>query len=179
MSKLFVHDGVDFTSQEVKRIFYHDGVDFSKEVNRVWVHDGQQWTQIFPGEGDVDLPPGDYLLGPTSQFLGTPTGFSDYDTTPFRGRITEIRARVSWRPNAICIPGLVFGTSGRPNGNFYRNITSDASWCGRSIDHRIDSFDATSITDFNNGAATGFSYSTAGLNIGNAWSNVALNLKIV
>ena len=178
MSRLLAHDGAGF-NVEANRILAHDGAGFNVNVPRAWVHTGTEWEQIFPGSGTEPIPPGTHILAPTSQFLGTPTGFSDYDTNGYRGRITEIRARVSWRPNAICIPGLVFGTSGRPNGNFYRNITSDASWCGRSIDHRIDSFDATSITDFNNGAATGFSYSTAGLNIGNAWSNVALNLKIV
>jgi len=178
MSRLFAHGGASFNT-EVNRIFYHDGNDFSNEVNRVWAHDGAQWTQIFPGDGNQELPSGTYILGPTSQFLGTPNGYSEYDTVPYRGRITEIRARVSWRPQTFCTAGLIFGTSGRPNGNFYRNITSDASWCGRTIDHRIDSFDATSIDDFNNGAAIGFSYSTSGLDIGAAWSNVSLNIVIV
>lgn len=135
-----------------------------------------QWRDISGGGG---LPAGTYYLSPSSQSLGVGSGFSEYNTIEYRGRITEIRARVSWRTQSFCIAGLVFGVSGRPNGNFYRNITSDGTWCGRTIDHRIDTFDATSLTDFNSGAAIGFSYSASGLDIGNAWSNVQLGLTIV
>ncbi len=177
MSKLFVHDGVDFTSEEVNRIFYHDGVDFSKEVNRVWAHDGTEWMEIFPGDQVEPLPPGQYILSPVSQDLTGTSGFSDYVTTAFRGRITEIRARCSWVPQIICVQGINNGVSGRPNGNFYRNIVNDGSFCGRTIDHRIDSFDASSLTDFNSGAATGFSYNTIGA-LENTWSTVRLNLTI-
>ncbi len=123
--------------------------------------------------------PGTYFLAPISQSLTGGSGFSDYNTTEYRGNITEIRARVTWKPQAICVAGLDFQVSGRPNGNFYRTITSDGTFCGRTIDHRIDTFDATSLTDFNNGDATGFSYSTAGLELGNGWSNVQLGLTIV
>ncbi len=146
----------------------------------MWGKVNGAWFQVYPGEGiPPDLPAGTYILSPTSQFLGTPNGFSEYDTELYRGRITEIRARVWWRPQAFCIAGLDFNTSGRPNGNFYRAITNDGTFCGRTIDHRIDSFDPSSINDFNSGDAIGFTYTTAGLDIGNAWSNVQLNLTIV
>lgn len=177
MSKLFVHDGANFDT-EVNRIFYHDGVDFSKQVNRVWVNDGAQWSQIFPGEGDTDLPPGDYVLGATSLSIPTSTtgGLAEFNTVPYRGRINAVRMRISWRS----IPsGQGISVSGRPNGNFYRTITSDSTWSNRTIDHRIDTFDATSITDFNTGAAIGFSFSNTGnLILSTMMTNVQLRLTI-
>ena len=160
---------------------WHEAETYVKVFGQ-W-HEAQTFVKVFGrwrNEGETPpLTPGIYILQPASQFLGVGSGYSQYDTSDYRGRITEIRARVSWRQQTFCIPGLNFGTSGRPNGNFYRNIVSADDFCGRTIDHRIDTFDPTSLTDFNSGAAFGFNYNTSGLDIGNAWSNVALNLTIV
>ena len=184
MSRLFAHNGVDFATEEVNRIFYHDGVNFSKPVNRVWTHDGAQWVQIFPGEGSSELPAGAYVIGATSQSLGTSSGFAEFDTVPYRGRITEIACRVSWKVYSFTVD-FTMGVSGRPIGNFYRNIANNnREWDGRTIDHRIDTFDASSLTDFNTGAAIGFTYSAAsspseGGGISARISNTQLELTIV
>ena len=146
------------------------------DTNAKYVKVNGQWREI--ADSNPPPSPGTYYLSATSQDLFGENGFSEYDTTEYRGSITEIRARVSWIQQITCVGGLNFATSGRPNGNFYRNITSDESFCGRTIDHRIDTFDATSLTDFNSGAAIGFTYNTAGLAIQNGWSNVQLGLTI-
>jgi hypothetical protein len=177
MSRLLAHDGAGF-NVEANRIMVHDDFGFNVEAPRAWAFDGLDWVQIYPGEGTEPPPSGTVILGPISQNLTGSSGFSDYNTSAYRGRILEIRARVSWVPQTFCIAGLVTSVEGRPNLNFYRNITSDDQWCGRTIDHRIDSFDATSLTDFNSGVATGFRYNAAGLALENMWSNVALNLTI-
>lgn len=177
MSKLFAHDGVDFASEEVNRIFYHDGVNFAKPVNRVWAHDGAQWTQIFPGEGDAGLPPGDYILGATSLSIPTSTtgGLAEFNTVPYRGRINAVRMRISWRS----IPsGSILSVRGRPVNTFYRNITLDNTWSNRTIDHRIDTFNATSLVEFNSGAAIGFNFSHNSLILSSIMTNVQLRLTI-
>lgn len=150
-------------------------------MTSVWSKVNGAWNEVWPTGGiPPDIPAGVYCLSPISQSLPlTGPGFSSYDTLAYRGRITEIRARVSWKPQTLCLPGFIYSVSGRPGGTFYRDIISDVAWCGRTIDHRIDTFNATSLTQFNDGTATGFNYNTAGLSLQNSWSNVQLCLTIV
>ena len=83
--------------------------------------------------------------------------------------------QISWRS----IPdGGDLSVSGRPNNNFYRNITGDNTWSNRTINHRIDTFDATSITDFNSGAAIGYNFSHQSLILSSLMTNVKLGLTI-
>ena len=120
-------------------------------VDAGWVKVGGVWRQWFTGI--PPLAPGTYVLPNTAG--GGGFAFVEADTTPYRGRITELRVRISY--GAVTI-GKQTGVSGRPNGNFYRNLTGDLSWVGATIRHRIDTWDATSLDDFNSGAAIGYTY---------------------
>jgi len=123
--------------------------------------------------------PGEYILGATSLSIPTSTsgGLAEFNTAEYQGFISEIRMRISWRS----IPsGQNISVSGRPTSNFYRTITSDTSWSNRTIDHRIDTFDAGSLTEFNNGSAIGFNFSNTGtLILSTMMTNVQLRLTIV
>ena len=176
MSKLLAHDGAGF-NEEANSVKVHDGAGFNVDVPRIWANDGFQWVQVWPGEGTEPLPPGDYVLPATALSIPSSNtgGLAEFDTVPYRGRINAVRMRISWRS----IPsGSNLSVSGRPNNNFYRNITLDNTWSNRTIDHRIDTFDATSITDFNSGAAIGFNFSHTNLLLSSIMTNVQLRLTI-
>lgn len=145
------------------------------DTNKKYVKVHGQWRAT-----ETSAPPpggGDYVLGATSLSIPTSTsgGLAEFNTTEYRGSIIEIRMRISWRS----IPtGSSLSVSGRPNSNFYRNITLDNTWSNRTIDHRIDTFDATSLTDFNSGAAIGFNFSHTSLILSSIMTNVQLRLTI-
>lgn len=146
------------------------------DTNAKYVKVQGQWRAI--STSNPPPGPGDYVLGPTSINIPTSTtgGYASFNTTEYQGAISEIRMRISWRS----IPqGSDLSVSGRPNNNFYRTITLDNSWSNRTIDHRIDTFDATSLTDFNSGAATGFNFSHESLILSSIMTNVQLRLTIV
>lgn len=149
-----------------------------KVVEGGWVRVNNTWKQFYPVDDETEPPdpgptPGTYILAPTSLYLGGLSGYASYDTTPYRGHITEIRARISW----LNTGAFDVSVSGRPNNNFYRSIAAD--WGGQTIDHRIDTFDSTSISDFNSGAATGFNLSKPATTPLDVWmSNVQLNLTV-
>ena len=156
------------------------GTDLFVKVGGDWKTVNDQYDKVNGIWRSTDtpavIPPGVYILSAISQDLVGTSGFSDFDTLEYQGRITEIRLRASWKGNLV--NGIDIGVTGRTSGNFYRNITTDDTWENRTIDHRIDTFDAASLTEFNNGTATGFSYSGIGA-LENTWSNVQLNLTIV
>ena len=139
-----------------------------QEADTAYVKVGGAWKVWHTGV--PPLAPGQYTLPTTAG--GGGSSFVEADTTPYRGRITEVRVLISWDQ---LISGPSISVTGRPNGNFYRNIVFDQSWSFRSIFHRIDTWDATSLTDFNNGDAIGFTY---GGSTG-AWSNTQVVLTIV
>lgn len=115
------------------------------KVGGVW----KEWYNQVP-----PLPPGQYTLPTTAG--GGSSSFVEADTTPYRGRITEIRVLISYGGSMEV--GKNTSVAGRPSANNYRSITGDASWINRSIFHRIDTWDAASITEFNDGDAIGFTY---------------------
>jgi len=176
MSGHIKHAGVwkDLTELHIK----HSGV--WKPVTEGWAKNGGTWNQWWPVESGVT--PGTYILSPSSLYLPFgPSGYAEYSTGAFLGaNITGIWARISWRV-ATGLDNEALQVSGRPNSNFYRTINNDNNeWDGRTIDHRIDTFDATSLTDFSSGAAIGFGLQHVGPsnNLENTISNVQLVLEI-
>ncbi len=155
-----------------------------KVVEEGFVRVNNAWKQFWPPEGDTVEPPptkppaGTYILAATAIWLPSDgsNGYVEFNTGDYRGWITEVYARVSWRSNLI--NGLNTGMAGRPNNRFYRNITHDTAWENRTIDHRMDTFNANVLTDFNNGAAYGFNIQANGLIISAAWSTVRLRIQI-
>ena len=132
-----------------------------RRVEEGWVRVDGAWRQFFGLEDEEEIPDkpaaGSYTLSATAQYYGSgKTGYAEFNTSAYRGYITQIRARISWKN--ITAATFDFSISGRPNGNFYRNIDNPGQYSGRTIDHRIDTFDSSSLTDFNNGNAIGFSY---------------------
>lgn len=128
------------------------------------------------------LPGGTYVLSAQSLYLpSAATGYATFNTAEYQGKtFVGLWARISWR-SATGLDNEAIATSGRPNGNFYRTINNDGNeWDGRTIDHRIDTFDASSLTDFSSGAATGFTFTDNGppKNLGASISNVQLVLQI-
>ena len=115
------------------------------------------WREVYPGSGiPPDLPPGEYTLGASSIFLDTSgVGFAEFVTDDYRGRIIEIRCILSWTNTSLV--NTTISTRGRPSNTFYRDIdNNNQEWNGRTISHRIDTFNASSLTEFNNGSAIGF-----------------------
>lgn len=121
--------------------------------------------------------PGTYILSPTSLFLGSETsGYALFDTSFYRGHISEIRARVSY--SGFSSTGFQFSWYGRPSGTYYRQ--TDVTTPNNTIDHRIDTFNASSLTQFNNGSATGFTITKPAGTLISTWiTYVRLNLTIV
>lgn len=122
-----------------------------KAVDTAYVKVAGAWDVAFSGV--PPLAPGTYVLPTTAG--GGGFAFVEADTTPYRGRITAVVVRISYGSPVV---GIVTSVTGRPNGNFYRNITGDNSWSNRTISHRCDTFDPTALTDFNNGDAIGFTF---------------------
>ena len=151
-----------------------------RRVEEGYVRVNGSWRNFY-GPGDVVEPPpdkpdpGTHILPATALWLGSETsGYAEYNTEDFRGYISEIRARVSWKFSGV----FTSQWRGRPNGNYYRNI--DPDFGGQTIDHRIDTFDASSLTDFNNGNAIGFTFTKPSGTPWSTWiSNVQLNLTTV
>ena len=132
-----------------------------RRVEEGWVRVDGAWRQFFGLEDEEPPPvkpnPGSYTLQPTAQYYGSgSSGYAEFNTSAYRGYITQIRARISWKSISAAVH--TFGISGRPYGNFYRNIDNPGQWSNNTVDHRIDTFDASSLTDFNNGNAYGFNY---------------------
>ena len=127
--------------------------------------------------------PGTYTLSPSSLFLSTSTqatNYAEFVTSEYRGSIINIWAVVSWRDRGVAITDQAFNIAGRPNGNYYRNIANNGGeYNGRTISHQINTFDASSLSDFNSGAAYGFNMTTTqGLGMKNTVANVQLKLQI-
>lgn len=156
-----------------------------KKVASGFVRVDGTWKQFYPTDDDPEPPPscpspGTYILNATSLYLPTTGGvggYAEFDTSDFQvsGCIKEIRIRVGW--GNFTTNGITFPVAGRPNGNHYRTISSDSSWANSTIDHRIDTFDASSLTDFNSGLATGFTLSApSSSSLGIMWNTVQLSL---
>lgn len=148
-------------------------------VGNAWGNNNGTWNKWWPPGGEVGPLPGTYVLTPTSLSLPSgDTGYAEFNTTSYRGRITQISARLSWK--SASEPNGGVSATGRPSGTFYRNIDNNSGeWANRTIDHRIDTFNATSLTQFNNGSAIGFTFSKLGLlNIASQLSYVQLKLLI-
>ena len=152
-------------------------------IEEAYVRVNGAWLQFF-GPPEVEPPPtkppaGSYTLQPTAQFYGSgSTGYAQFNTDAYRGYITEIRARISWKSITAAID--TFGILGRPNNRFYRNVDNPGQWSNRTIDHRIDTFNATSLTDFNNGNAIGFNftYSTSRYSMNELLSKTQLVIQV-
>ena len=129
------------------------------KVAGVW----KEWFNQIP-----PLAPGTYVLPNTAG--GGGSSFVEADTTPYRGRITEIRVRLSW---GTIISGPTSNVAGRPSANSYRTITWDVQWMNRTISHRIDTWDPASLTEFNDGDAIGFNFTNVG------WTQSQVELTIV
>lgn len=153
-----------------------------KTVEAGWVRVGSSWKQWYPVEDEPIPPPscpspGQHTLQATSLSLpSSGSGSATFNTDAYQssGCIKEIRMRVSWKSFITFAGGI--RVSGRPNNNFYRDIDNSGEWSGRTIDHRIDTFDATSLTDFNSGAATGFTFPS--LNASSVASQIS-NVQLV
>jgi len=174
-------DGTDF-DETVQRVWAWDGAAFVP-VNRIWGQNGTEFTHLWPDEtdpGPTPLPPGTYILSPTSISLPSSKtgGFAEFDTTPYQGRITEVIARVSYN-SWIATLNDVMVWRGRPSNTSYRSVTMIDSYRNTTIDHRMEVIAPVALTEFNNGSATGFNMSATFLNINTAISNVRLRLEIV
>jgi hypothetical protein len=122
---------------------------------------GWGWYEVWPGSTPPGPPPpGTYILSPSSSSIGDYSGYAEFDTGNFQGYITEIRIRISWGGYGNFPKNI--NVNGRPSGTFYRDIYNDTEWDGRTIDHRIDTFNAGSLTEFNNGSSIGFSVALDG-----------------
>ena len=148
------------------------------DTNKKYVKVHGQWRAT-----ETSAPPpggGTYILAATSLFLGTTgTGHAEFNTTEYRGSIIEIRARLTWTSFALTDPAL--SLTGRPSGNFYRSVSNIGDeFDGRTIDHRIDTFDPASLTEFNSGASIGFSivHTNGPSFISTVINNVQLSLTI-
>ena len=176
-----IYTRIDDNWLPLKKVFTKVNADW-QEVQKVFTKVDANWQQTFPAVGSGSCPaPGDYQLAATSLSLPTHSqnGFAEFDTTPFQfsNCIKEISIILTWRNANLAISQI--DVSGRPNNNFYREIENVLrEWDGRVITHRIDTFDATSLTDFNSGAAIGFNLSSfyLGQEIGELVSNVQLKL---
>ena len=125
--------------------------DCWSKVNGVWVID----------QGAPSLPGGVYILSPTSQSIQIIPGgaaFASFATTAYRGRITEVRARVSWTSRG----SMNSDVYGRHSNTFYRNIAADVQWANRTIDHRLDTFSGNVLPQFNSGSAIGYQLQVPG-----------------
>ncbi len=160
-----------------------------KVVEEGFVRVNNAWKQFWPPEGDAVEPPptkppaGTYVLAATALSLpsGSFSGYAEFNTSAYRGWITQIYARVTWATQPVGDANFSMGVNGRPNNRSYRSVANtDYQWDGRTIDHRIDTFNANALTDFNNGAAYGFNLSSQSLydTIGFRLNNVRLVLEI-
>ena len=137
---------------------------------RQWYKIEGQWRTLDDDGGTLPPPigpvPGTYYLNPTSQYLPVSgSGYAEFNTAAYRGFITVVQVQIAWG-NFFFQPGSpsVFSASGRASGTFYRNFTLEKSeWANRTILHGISSFNASAITQFNNGSAIGFNYSDPSL----------------
>jgi len=148
-------------------------------ASRQWMKVNGQWRTFTGGAPGPGPTPGTYVLQATSISIGT-TAFAEFDTAVYRGFISEIRIRLSWK-SEFGIDNDDIQTSGRPSGTFYRTIANDNNeWDGRTIDHRIDTFNASSLTEFNNASAIGFNLTNTGPvgSVTRVISNIQLVLTI-
>ena len=150
---------------------WRTATDHYVKVNGRWRPNPEE--PPLPGPG-----PGYYQLSATSLYLPDPgtTGYAEFNTTEYRGSISEIYSVISW--GSPLIVGITLTASGRPNNNYYRSYSLTQDWDNRTISHRIDTFDASSLTDFNSGAAIGFNFGGDSNIIGRYMKNVQLGLTI-
>ncbi len=144
-----------------------------------WMKVNGQWRTFTGGAPGPGPTPGTYILQATSISIGT-TAFAEFDTTIYRGFISEISIILSWR-SEFGIDNDRINTSGRPSGTFYRTINNDGNeWDGRVITHRIDTFNVNSLTEFNNGTAIGYNLTNTGPvgSVTRVISNIQLVLTI-
>ena len=122
------------------------------KVNGIW----RETDTTPPG-----LPPGTYILSPTfQQIQNIPGGaaLASFNTTVYQGRITAVRARVSWTQRG----SMNSDVYGRHSNTFYRNIAADIQWANRTIDHRLDTFSGSVLPQFNSGSAIGYQLQVPG-----------------
>ncbi len=128
-------------------------------VQKVFTKIDSTWNQVFPAQAPVSCPVSDtYTLQPTSLFLDTAgTATAEFNTAQFQfaNCIKEIRIVLTWTNTSLV--NTTLSIRGRPSNTFYRDIDNiNHEWDGRVIDHRIDTFNAASLTEFNNGSSIGF-----------------------
>ena len=131
---------------------------------------------------EVDVPqpptpdPGTYILNPTTLALaGETNGYALFNTASYRGKILEVRARVTY--TSFSSTSFKFSWYGRTSGTYYRQ--TDVTFPSSTIDHRMDTFNGSVLSQFNNGSATGFTFQKpAGTPISSWISYVRLNLLV-
>ncbi len=161
---IFEHDGTNWVEipEDGGTVKVHEGGGWF-DINVVEMHDGTAWQVVWQRTDPEPPPPegpdeGTYVLSPTGLYLpSTPgaSGYAEFNTTAYRGYISEIRARIHWSSSTV--QGADLRISGRTSGTYYRTVNDVEQWLSRTIDHRIDSYSYTSLTEFNNGSAYGFS----------------------
>ena len=149
---------IDESWVPVRKVFTKVNADW-QEVTEAYTKVNADWQQVFPATVPVACPvPGGYTLAPTSLFLDTAgTAFAEFDTTPFQftNCIKEIRIVLTWTNTSLI--NTTLSIRGRPTNTFYRDIDNlNREFDGRTIFHRIDTFNASSLTEFNSGSSIGF-----------------------
>lgn len=145
-----------------------------RQLDAAFVKVGGVWEAWY--EEDIPLP-GEVILNPTSSSIPgsvASSAWALFDTSPYLGSITGVRARISYASGILGEVDL--NVNGRPSGTFYRSIADIRQWSGRTIDHQIDA----GLSQFNAGTATGYTLTRGGG--GNlVWTNfvTALRLKLI
>ena len=141
-----------------------------------WIKRDGIWTTQDTTPPDQPAP-GTYILSPTSISIGSHTGYAEFNTAYYRGYISEVKVQITWRDAGGYTTS--FDVSGRPSGNYYRQIQNNAGeWDGRTITHNVGSYDAAAITEFNSGAAIGFSFDAGSFNFDKMISYARLVLTV-
>ena len=125
-----------------------------REIETAHAKTGGTWQQWWPPEAGPTPPPsgGTYVLSPyTSSWpTGSATGYAQFYTSGYAGRITAVKARISW--STLGSPDS--NVYGRASGTYYRAISQDSGWANRTIDHDLGS---TAVSQFNAQSANGYS----------------------
>lgn len=141
-----------------------------RAVTGMWVRVSGAWRPVIAGwsriEGawrpwvdetsappvDPPQPGGTYVLSPTSSYIspwGGGTSYAEFGLSAYRGRITAVKARISWSSKGA----MSSDVTGRPSNSYYRGITFNSDFANRTIDHDLYS---TAVAQMNAGSASGY-----------------------
>jgi len=117
---------------------------------------GWGWYWVWPPEivdpPDPGLPPGDYILAPSTETISNSPGglsWARFDTSSFRGRITKVEAYVTWKS----LGSMGSTIKGNGSGTTYTTFGSVFGDRYKSVAYNLG---GTAVSEFNAASATGY-----------------------